>query len=53
MNREYDYITNYEESIAKKVNIIAHACVPQMLTNIKAQHRINDYGSFNDIMSLH
>jgi hypothetical protein len=52
MNRQYDYINNYEESIAKKVNIIVHACMPQLLTNIKAQQRIDDYGSFNDIMNL-
>jgi hypothetical protein len=52
MNREYDITNNYEESIAKKVNIIVHACMSQMLTNIKAQQRIDDYGSFNDIMNL-
>jgi hypothetical protein len=52
MNREYDYINDYEESIAKKVNIIVHDCMPQLLTNIKAQQRIDDYGSFNDIMNL-
>jgi phosphate uptake regulator len=44
INREYDNINNYEESIAKKVNIIVHACMPQQ--------RIDDYGSFNDIMNL-
>jgi hypothetical protein len=53
MNREYDNINNYEESIAKNVNIIVHACMSQLLTNIKAQYRIDDYGSFNDIMNLH
>jgi hypothetical protein len=52
MNRQYDYINNYEESLAKKVNIIVHDCMPQLLTNIKTQQRIDDYGSFNDIMSL-
>jgi hypothetical protein len=52
MNREYDITNNYEESIAKKVNIIEHACMPHLLTNIKAQQRIDDCGSFNDIMNL-
>jgi hypothetical protein len=52
MNREYDIINNHEESIAKKVNVIVHDCMPQWLTNIKAQQRIDDYGSFNDIMNL-
>jgi hypothetical protein len=52
MNKEHNNINNYEESIAKKVNIIVHACMPQLLTNIKAQQRIDDYGSFNDIMNL-
>jgi hypothetical protein len=37
MDREYYNIDNYEESTAKKVNTKSHACVPQMLTNIKAQ----------------
>jgi hypothetical protein len=26
--------------------------MPHLLTNIKAQQRIDDYGSFNDIMNL-
>jgi hypothetical protein len=52
MNRQYDNINNYEESIAKKVNIIVHACMPQLLTNIKTHQRNIDYGSFNDIMNL-
>jgi hypothetical protein len=52
MNREYDNINNYEESIAKKLNIIAHDCMPHLLTNIKAQQRIDDYGSFNDIINF-
>jgi hypothetical protein len=52
LNTEYYNINNYEESLAKKVNIIVHACMPQWLTNIKAQQRIDDYGRFNDIMNL-
>jgi hypothetical protein len=53
MNREYyNNINNYEVSIAKKVYVIVHACMPQLLTNIKAQQQIDDYGSFNDIMNL-
>jgi hypothetical protein len=53
LNREYYYnINNYEESIAKKVYVIVHACMPQLLTNIKAHQQIDDYGSFNDIMNL-
>jgi hypothetical protein len=52
MNREYDIINNYEELIAEKVNIIVHACMPQLLTNIKAQQRIDDYGGYNDIMNF-
>jgi hypothetical protein len=53
MNREYYNINNYEELIAKRVNTIIHACMPQLLTNIKAQQRIDDYDdSFNEIMNL-
>jgi hypothetical protein len=52
MNREYYDINNYSESIAKKVRIIVHACMPQLLTNIKAQQRIDEYGRSNDIMNL-
>jgi hypothetical protein len=26
--------------------------MPHLLTNIKAQQRIDDYGSFNDVMNL-
>jgi hypothetical protein len=43
---------NYEESVAKKVDIILHACTTQFLTHIIAQQQIDDYGSFNDIMHL-
>jgi hypothetical protein len=49
---QYCNINNYEESLAKKVNIIVHACMPQLLTNIKAQQRFDDYGSFNDVMNV-
>jgi hypothetical protein len=34
MKKEYYNINNYEESIAKKVNVIVHVCMLQMLTNI-------------------
>jgi hypothetical protein len=52
MNREYCNIDNYSESIAKKMIIIVYACTTQLLTNIKAQQQIDDFGNFNDIMSL-
>jgi hypothetical protein len=48
MTREHYDINNYEESIAKKVNIIVYACMPQLLAHIIAQQRIDDYGSFNN-----
>jgi hypothetical protein len=52
MNGECHNINNPLKSIAKKVNVIVHACMPQLLTNIIAQQQIDDYGSFIDIMNL-